>query len=41
MTPGSDLCVVYTHNRQDDPLFDRFSTLDNRLASKVLYTYRF
>ena len=41
MTPGSDLYVVYTHNWQDDPLFDRFSTLDNRLASKVLYTYRF
>jgi hypothetical protein len=41
ITPGSDLYVVYTHNWRDDPLFDRFSTLDNRLASKVLYTYRF
>lgn len=24
---------------RDDPLLDRFSALDNRLASKVLYTY--
>ena len=41
MTPGSDLYVVYTHDWRDDALLDRFSTLDNRLASKVLYTYRF
>jgi hypothetical protein len=41
MTPGSDLYVVYTHNWRDDPVLDRFSTFDNRLASKVLYTYRF
>ena len=41
LTPGSDLYLVYTHNWRDDPLVDRFSTLDNRLASKVLYTYRF
>ena len=41
LTPGNDLYVVYTHNWRDDPLLDRFSTLDNRLASKVLYTYRF
>ena len=41
MTPGGDLYVVYTHNWQDDPLVNHFSTLDNRLASKVLYTYRF
>jgi hypothetical protein len=33
--------VVYTHNWLDDPLLDRFSTLDKRVASKVLYTYRF
>jgi len=33
---------VHTDNgRDDDPLLDRFSTLDNRLASKVLHTYRF
>jgi hypothetical protein len=41
LTPGSDLYLVYTHNWRDDLLLDRFSTLDNRLASKVLYTYRF
>ncbi len=41
VTPGNDLYVVYTHNWRDDPLLDRLSTLDNRLASKVLYTYRF
>ena len=41
LTPGSDLYVVYTHNWMDDSRFDRFSTLDKRLASKVLYTYRF
>jgi hypothetical protein len=41
ITPGSDLYLVYTHNWQDDPLLDRFATLDNRLASKILYTYRF
>jgi uncharacterized protein DUF5916 len=41
LTPGSDLYVVYTHNWLEDPLLDRFSTLDKRLASKILYTYRF
>jgi hypothetical protein len=41
MTPGNDLYVVYTHNWRDEPLLDRFSTLDKRLASKILYTYRF
>jgi hypothetical protein len=41
LTPGSDLYVVYTHNWLDDPLLDRVATLDKRLASKVLYTYRF
>jgi hypothetical protein len=41
VTPGSDLYVVYTHNWLDDPLLNRFSTLDKRFASKVLYTYRF
>ena len=41
VTPGSDLYVVYTHNWLDDPLLNRFSTLDKRVASKVLYTYRF
>ena len=33
---------MHTDNgRDDDPLLDRFSTLDNRLASRVLHTYRF
>ena len=41
VTPGSDLYIVYTHNWIDDAFRDRFSTLENRLASKVLYTYRF
>jgi hypothetical protein len=41
ITPGNDLYVVYTHNWRDDLLLERFSTVDNRLASKVLYTYRF
>ena len=41
ITPGNDLYVVYNHNWLDDPLLDRFSTLDKRLASKLLYTYRF
>ena len=39
--PGNDLYVVYTHNWVDDPLQDRFNTLDRRAASKVLYTHRF
>jgi hypothetical protein len=39
--PGSDVYVVYTHNWLDDPALSRFSTLDRRIASKVLYTHRF
>jgi len=41
VTPGNDLYVVYTHNWLDDPLLNRFMTLDRRAASKLLYTYRF
>ncbi|MBI3049081.1 MAG: carbohydrate binding family 9 domain-containing protein [Acidobacteria bacterium] len=41
LAPGNDLYVVYTHNWLDEPLLDRFATLDRRLASKILYTYRF
>ena len=41
LTPGNDLYVVYTHNWIDEPQFNRFSTLDKRVASKILYTYRF
>ena len=39
--PGSDLYVVYNHNWLENPIADRFSTLDKRFASKVLYTHRF
>jgi hypothetical protein len=41
LTPGNDLYLVYTHNWLDDPLLSRFSTLDKRFSSKILYTYRF
>jgi hypothetical protein len=41
MKPGNDLYVVYTHNWRDEATLDRFTTLDRRLASKVLYTHRF
>jgi hypothetical protein len=41
VTPGSDIYVVYTHNWLEEPLLDRFATLDRRAASKILYTYRF
>jgi hypothetical protein len=41
LTPGNDLYLVYTHNWVEEPLLDRFSTSDKRLASKILYTYRF
>ena len=41
MKPGNDLHVVYTHNWLEDVALDRFSSLDRRLASKVLYTHRF
>jgi hypothetical protein len=39
--PGNDLYVVYTHNWLEDPLVDKFTTMDQRFASKVLYTHRF
>jgi hypothetical protein len=39
--PGNDLYVVYTHNWLENPVADRFSTLDQRFATKVLYTHRF
>ena len=41
MKPGNDLYVVYTHNWRELAQLDRFSTLDRRIASKVLYTHRF
>jgi hypothetical protein len=39
--PGNDLYVVYTHNWREDPVLDRFATVDRRAASKLLYTHRF
>ncbi|MBI3049083.1 MAG: carbohydrate binding family 9 domain-containing protein [Acidobacteria bacterium] len=41
LTPGNDLYLVYTHNWVEEPLLDRFATVDKRFASKILYTYRF
>ncbi len=41
LTPGNDFYIVYNHNWLDDPVRDRFSTLDRRASSKLLYTYRF
>ena len=41
LTPGNDLYIVYTHNWLDDPVLNRFATLDKRAASKILHTYRF
>jgi hypothetical protein len=41
MQPGNDLYLVYTHNWSEDPSLDRFSTIDRRAASKLLYTHRF
>jgi hypothetical protein len=40
--PGTDLFVVYTHNWQETgpPLPRRLSTLDQRLATKLVYTIR-
>ena len=39
--PGSDLYFVYNQNWVENPLENRFDTLDRRAASKVLYTHRF
>jgi hypothetical protein len=40
--PGNDIYFVYNHNWLDDPLASRkFRSIDNRLSSKLLYTYRF
>jgi hypothetical protein len=41
ITPGSDLYLVYTHNWEDNPTLDRFETVSEQLASKILYTFRF
>ena len=39
--PGNDLYVVYTHNWLENPIDGRFSSLDRKFASKMLYTHRF
>ena len=40
--PGNDIYFVYNHNWIDDPLrSSRFRSIDNRLSSKLMYTYRF
>ena len=41
--PGNDLYVVYTHNWNELPDVGgrRIATLDNRLATKLVYTFRF
>jgi hypothetical protein len=41
--PGNDLFLVYTHNWREvlSPGSRRMATLDNRLATKLVYTLRF
>ena len=39
--PGNDIYLVYISNWLDDPLTNRIYTLDRRLSTKLLYTYRF
>jgi hypothetical protein len=41
--PGNDLYLVYTHNWREvlQTGFRRLTTLDNRLATKLVYTLRF
>ena len=41
--PGNDLYLVYTHNWREilEVGARRFGTLDNRLATKLVYTLRF
>ena len=42
LQPGNDIYFVYNHNWLDDPLRpNRFRSLDNRVSSKLMYTYRF
>ena len=41
LKPGNDLYIVYTQNWRDDLDLNRFSTLNRRAATKVLYTHRF
>jgi hypothetical protein len=41
--PGNDLCFVYTHNWREvlQTGVRRLTMLDNRLATKLVYTLRF
>jgi hypothetical protein len=39
--PGNDFFFVYNHNWLDDPILDRFATLDRRAATKIQFTRRF
>lgn len=39
--PGNDIYVVYTHNWLDTPGIQGFVSQDKRIATKLLYTYRF
>ncbi len=41
LRPGNDLYFVYNHNWQENRQFDRFDTVDRRVASKIIYTHRF
>lgn len=41
LRPGNDLYFVYNHNWREHTQFDRFDTLDRRVASKIIYTHRF
>ena len=41
LRPGNDLYFVYTQNWLDDAFVSRFTTLDRRFASKIVYTHRF
>jgi len=42
LRPGNDIYFVDNHNGLDDPLSaPQFRSLDSRLSSKLLYTYRF
>jgi hypothetical protein len=39
--PGNDIYVVYTHNWLDVPGSEGFTSQDKRIATKLLYTFRF
>ena len=41
VAPGTDLYIVNTQNWLDDPVRNRFASLDRRAATKFLWTFRF